>query len=135
LRQVLEHATGSTHDDVHARKSVLFFLQTLSTNDQTSREQMTLSSDLDQDVENLYGEFTGRGDDHGTQTSILTDALLAVQVLEDGDDEGQSLSRTSFGGTQDVGAMEGERNGACLNRREGGEVAGFQTFLGRQREW
>ena len=30
--------------------------------------------------------------------------------------------------------MEGERNGACLNRGEGGEVAGFETFLGGQRE-
>jgi hypothetical protein len=31
--------------------------------------------------------------------------------------------------------MEGERNGACLDRGESGEVAGFQTFLSRQREW
>ena len=96
---------------------------------------MTLSSNLDQDVENLNGEFTSRGDDHGSQTSILTNALLTVQVLEDGNDEGKGLSRTSFGGTQDIGAMEGERNSACLDRGKGGEMAGFETFLGRQREW
>lgn len=131
---MLKHAAGCADYDVHTRKSVLFLLQTLSTNNQTSREQMTLSSDLDQDVENLNGEFASRGDDHGTQTSILTDALLAVQVLKNRDDEGESLSRTSFGGTQDIGTMEGEGNGACLDWGKGGEVAGFQTFLGRQRE-
>lgn len=64
----------------------------------------------------------------------MADTLFAVQVLEDRDDESKSLSGTGFGGTQDVGAMEGERNGACLDGSEGSKMAGFEAFLSRQRE-
>jgi len=49
--------------------------------------------------------------------------LFAIQILENGDDEGEGLSRTSFGSTEDVGAMKGERDGACLDGCEGGEMA------------
>lgn len=64
----------------------------------------------------------------------MADTLLAIQVLENRDDEGESFSGTCFGGTKDVGAMEGERDGACLDGGEGSEMAGFEAFLGRQRE-
>lgn len=64
----------------------------------------------------------------------MADTLLAIQVLEDRDDEGESLSGSGFGSTEDIGAMKGERNGACLDRGESGEMTGFEAFLGRQRE-
>jgi hypothetical protein len=55
-----------------------------------------VSADLSEHFEDLGCEFSGRGNDEGTETVVFS-PLCAVELLEDGDNESQSLSTSCLG--------------------------------------
>ncbi|MBE7181459.1 MAG: hypothetical protein INR71_09670 [Terriglobus roseus] len=46
----------------------------------------------------------------------------AVQVLKDGNKEGEGLAAARLRGAQDIAALQRERDGALLDVGQGGEV-------------
>ncbi|GJD00511.1 hypothetical protein ColKHC_09336 [Colletotrichum higginsianum] len=129
LIEVLQHAAGRADKDVHLGQAFGLLLEALAADDEAGRE-VVVAADLAQDLEDLGGQLAGRGDDEGAKAVVLGPSR-AVQLLEDGDDEGERLSAAGLGGAEDVGALEGEGHGARLDVGEGLEVGFVQAGLGR----
>ncbi|KAJ0161195.1 hypothetical protein CTA2_6617, partial [Colletotrichum tanaceti] len=117
LVEVLQHAAGRADEDVHLGQAVGLLLEALAADDEAGRE-VVVAADLAQDLEDLGGQLAGRGDDEGAEAVVLGPSR-AVELLEDGDDEGERLSAAGLGGAEDVGALEGEGHGARLDVGEG----------------
>ena len=74
----------------------------------------------------MDGEFAGGGEDEGAEAIVLG-PLCAVELFEDGDQEGEGLSTARLGGSEDIVALEGEGNGLGLDIGQDLEVRGLEA--------
>jgi len=124
LVQVLEHTTRRAHQDVHAPQPLGLLLQTLTSDHQAGRESV-LAPNLAQHLKDLHGQLSRRADDQGAEPVVFGPSL-AVELLEDWDEEGKRFSAPCLRGSEDVLALEGERDGGALNVGENFEVGGTE---------
>ena len=87
-------------------------------------------ANLAQDVKDLDGEFAGRRQDEGTKAGVGTDVLEAVEVLENGNEEGERFAAAGFGCTEDVAPLESEWDGLGLDVGHDSKVTCLQACLG-----
>ena len=128
LVEVLEDPTGGADEDVHAGETIGLLLETLAADDEAGGEEVA-AADLAQDLEDLNGELTGRRNDQGAEAIVLG-KLVAVEALEDGDEEGQGLAAAGFGGGEDIAPLERKGYGARLDVGQGFEVRGLEAGEG-----
>lgn len=126
LVHVLQHAAGRAHEDVHAVEGSTLFAQTTTTNDKAGGEGV-FPADAAEDLEDLGGELAGGRDDEGTE-AVEGGPFFAVEELKHGDEEGKGLARASFGGAEDIAALQGWQEGPALDVSERLEVRLVQTI-------
>ncbi|KAF3803857.1 ATP-dependent RNA helicase DBP4 [Colletotrichum gloeosporioides] len=129
LVEVLQHAAGRADENVHLGQTLGFLLETLAADDEAGGEGV-VAADLAQDVKDLRGELAGRGDDEGAEAVVLGPSR-AVELLENGYNEGEGLAGAGLCGAKDVVALEGEGHGAGLYVGEGLEVGFLEACGGR----
>ncbi|KAL3295314.1 ATP-dependent RNA helicase dbp4 [Colletotrichum asianum] len=129
LVEVLQHAAGRADEDVHLGQTLGLLLEALAADNEAGGEGV-VAADLAQDVKDLRGELAGRGDDEGAEAVELGPSR-AVELLENGDDEGEGLAGAGLCGAEDVVTLEGEGHGAGLDVGEGLEVGFLEACGGR----
>lgn len=85
--------------------------------------------DLAEHIEDLDGQLAGGADDQGAEAVVLGPAG-AVELFEDGDEEGECLAAARLSGAEDVVALEGEGDGGALDIGQDFEVGGAQAGCG-----
>jgi len=85
-----------------------------------------VTANLAQDLEDLDGELAGRRDDEGAEP-VVFGPLLAVEFLEYGNQEGESLATASLGSAEDVSSLEGQRYGSALDVGQDFEAGGCEA--------
>ena len=126
---MLQHSSWCTDQDIHSSQSFSLLLKTAASDDQTCREGV-ITSDLAQDLEDLDGKLSRRRYDQSSK-SVQFGPFLAIEVLQNRNQERQCLSATSLCCSEDIMALQGEWNCLGLNVGQGLEVGGIEAFRGR----
>ena len=93
-------STGSADEDVAVRHPRPLELEVLAADDEAGAEVVLLAHQP-QRLEDLVGELP-RGRDHQRPRPVISAPPRAVELLQDGDQEGQGLPRPSLGSTYKI---------------------------------
>ena len=86
-------------------------------------------ADFAKHLENLHRQLARRRN-HQRAQAVVFRPLRAVQLLEQGNQEGQRLAAARLGGAENVLVLQGERDGARLDVGKGLEVRGREALVG-----
>jgi hypothetical protein len=102
---MVHETTRCRNDDVRLLSKRNSLGNHIQTSDNYSASQRNERSESFESLTNLCCQFTGRGEDETEQRLRLVE-----KSLEDRQGKGGGLSTTSFGETDDVAALEGNRD-------------------------
>lgn len=118
----VEHSTGGTDDDLRARRELGNVLLDGGTTDAGVAVDVHVVTEGDNDLLDLLGQFSGRGQDQGLRL-----LLAGVDSLQDGDGEGGGLTGTGLSLGNAVSASDDGHNGSLLDGGGSLETVGVDT--------
>lgn len=122
---MLKQSTGRRNEDVHLRQALHLVFDVLPADDEAGRERV-VRPNFTKNLKDLDRELARRRNDERAQ-AVLRAPSLAVERLEQRNEEGQGLARPRPGRGQDIGPLERERNRKRLDWRRRLEEGFLET--------